>query len=165
MGTRIIALASSSLVVLAVAAGISATSFAQEPKATFQGVWRTVEVVVPGPTGRTFRPEATLAIFHGRHYSRVEVHAEQPRHAAGRPGDGFRRPAARRVGTLRRRSGHLRGERQRHDHDAGDGREESGGDARRGVERLHLPARRRHVDADPGSHARGSESRIRSRSS
>ena len=48
MGTRIIALASSSLVVLAVAAGISATSFAQEPDA-FQGVWRTVEVTVPGP--------------------------------------------------------------------------------------------------------------------
>ena len=34
---------------------------------------------MPGPRGRTFRPEATLAIFHGRHYSRVEVHAEQPR--------------------------------------------------------------------------------------
>ena len=31
------------------------------------------------PAARTFRPEATLAIFHGRHYSRVEVHAEQPR--------------------------------------------------------------------------------------
>ena len=28
---------------------------------------------------RTFKPDATLAIFHGRHYSRVEVHAEQPR--------------------------------------------------------------------------------------
>jgi hypothetical protein len=25
------------------------------------------------------KPGATLAIFHGRHYSRVEVHAEQPR--------------------------------------------------------------------------------------
>ena len=34
---------------------------------------------MPGPAGRTFRPQATLAIFHGRHYSRVEVHAEQPR--------------------------------------------------------------------------------------
>jgi hypothetical protein len=79
MGTRTIALASSSLVVLAVASGISATSFAQEPKAALQGVWRTVEVTVPGPTVRTFKPGATLAIFHGRHYSRVEVHAEQPR--------------------------------------------------------------------------------------
>src|SRR5262249_30324481 len=27
----------------------------------------------------TFKPGATLAIFHGRHYSRVEVHAEHPR--------------------------------------------------------------------------------------
>ena len=55
------------------------TSSAQESHATFQGVWRTLEVVVPGPAARTFRPEATLAIFHGRHYSRIEVHAEQPR--------------------------------------------------------------------------------------
>jgi hypothetical protein len=47
-------------------------------QAAFQGVWRTVEVTVPGPTVRTFKPGATLAIFHGRHYSRVEVHAEQP---------------------------------------------------------------------------------------
>jgi hypothetical protein len=79
MGTWIIALASSSLVVLAVAAGVSATSFAQAPQATFQGVWRTLEVVVPGATARTFKPEAALAIFHGRHYTRIEVHAEQPR--------------------------------------------------------------------------------------
>ena len=34
---------------------------------------------MPGRAARTFRPDATLAIFHGRHYSRVEVHAEQPR--------------------------------------------------------------------------------------
>ena len=34
---------------------------------------------MPGNAPRTFRPEATLAIFHGRHYSRVEVHTEQPR--------------------------------------------------------------------------------------
>jgi hypothetical protein len=50
-----------------------------QPSATFQGVWRTVEVVVPGPPLRTFRSAATLAIFHGRHYSRVELHTEQPR--------------------------------------------------------------------------------------
>ena len=34
---------------------------------------------MPGAPARTFKPDATLAIFHGRHYSRVEVHAEQPR--------------------------------------------------------------------------------------
>ena len=52
---------------------------ANDPRAAFQGVWRTAEVVVQGPTPQVFRPEATLAIFHGRHYSRVEVHAERPR--------------------------------------------------------------------------------------
>jgi hypothetical protein len=52
---------------------------ANEPRAAFEGVWRTAEVVVPGPAPQTFRPGATLAIFHGRHYSRVEVHAEGSR--------------------------------------------------------------------------------------
>jgi hypothetical protein len=83
MGTQIIALVSSCVVVLAVVASISATSFAPESKAAFQGVWRTLEVTVPGPTARTLRPEATLAIFHGQHYSRVEIHAEQPRALLG----------------------------------------------------------------------------------
>ena len=45
----------------------------------FEGVWKTVEVVVPGPTPQTFRPAAMLAIFHGKHYSRVEVHVEGAR--------------------------------------------------------------------------------------
>jgi hypothetical protein len=52
---------------------------AEAPNAPLQGVWRTVEVVVPGPAGVTHKPAATLAIFHGRHYSRVEVHADEPR--------------------------------------------------------------------------------------
>ena len=52
---------------------------AEAPRAPFEGVWRTLEVVVQGPKPQTFRPEATLAIFHGKHYSRVEVHAERPR--------------------------------------------------------------------------------------
>lgn len=30
-----------------------------------------------GTAGRTFTPEATLATFDGRHYSRIEVHTEQ----------------------------------------------------------------------------------------
>jgi len=53
---------------------------ANDPRAAFDGVWRTVDVVVGG-TGhqQTFRPGATLAIFHGTHYSRVEVHAEGAR--------------------------------------------------------------------------------------
>ena len=52
---------------------------ASDSPATFEGVWKTVEVVVPGPTPQTFRSVATLAIFHGRHYSRVEVHVEGSR--------------------------------------------------------------------------------------
>jgi hypothetical protein len=64
--------------IVAMVAGRSAAPSAAEPNAAVQGVWRTVEVVVPA-AGRTFKPGATLAIFHGRHYSRVEVHAEQPR--------------------------------------------------------------------------------------
>ena len=52
---------------------------ASESTAAFEGVWKTVEVVVPGPTPQTFRSAATLAIFHGKHYSRVEVHAEGAR--------------------------------------------------------------------------------------
>lgn len=63
------------LVLLAMAVTLAAN----EPRAAFDGVWRTIEVTVPGLMPQTFRPIATLAIFHGRHYSRVEVHAEQPR--------------------------------------------------------------------------------------
>ncbi len=65
--------------IVVVAAGMSVSPAAQEHTAMLQGAWRTVEVIVPGATTRTLRPEATLAIFHGRHYSRVEVHAEQAR--------------------------------------------------------------------------------------
>jgi hypothetical protein len=46
-----------------------------------EGVWRTVEVTATGPNGGVFKPQANLAIFSGRHYSRTEVHAEQPRPA------------------------------------------------------------------------------------
>ena len=52
-----------------------------------EGVWRTVEVVIPS-SAQTFKPGATLAIFHGRHYSRVEVHAR--RSAPGAEGSGGR---------------------------------------------------------------------------
>lgn len=65
--------------IAAVVAGMAGRPSAEEANTTFQGVWRTLEVNVSGPGARTFRPEATLAIFHGRHYSRIEVHAEQPR--------------------------------------------------------------------------------------
>ena len=64
--------------IIATVAGRSATPAAAESNAALQGAWRTVEVAVPGAPGRTYKPLSTLAIFHGRHYSRVEVHAEQP---------------------------------------------------------------------------------------
>ena len=64
--------------IVAMVAGKTAAPFAAEPNAAIQGVWRTLEVVVAGAAARTYRPLSTLAIFHGRHYSRVEVHAEQP---------------------------------------------------------------------------------------
>jgi len=73
---------------LSVVSGIFATVVAltaNDSRAAFEGVWRTVEVVVAGPTPQTFRPGATLAIFHGKHYSRVEVHAEGPRPALKDP--------------------------------------------------------------------------------
>ena len=79
MVTNSIAFASSAGLMLALFASLAGTSFAQEPQAALQGVWRTVEVVVPGAPAQIYRPDATLAIFQGRHYSRVEVHGEQAR--------------------------------------------------------------------------------------
>jgi len=64
---------------LVAAIAMIGTPSAQEAKTTFQGVWKTLEVAVPGPVAQTFKPGATLAMFHGRHYSRIEVHADQPR--------------------------------------------------------------------------------------
>ena len=78
MTTRSKIVISCGALIVAIVAGRSAAPSAAESNAALQGVWRTLEVVVPGTPARTFRPEATLAIFHGRHYSRVEVHAEQP---------------------------------------------------------------------------------------
>ncbi|MEO8596788.1 MAG: hypothetical protein ABI759_25945 [Candidatus Solibacter sp.] len=52
---------------------------ASDSSTAFEGVWKTVEVIVPGPTPQTFRSAATLAIFHGKYYSRVEVHVEGAR--------------------------------------------------------------------------------------
>ena len=60
-------------------AGTALRLTAAAPRAAFEGVWRTMEVVVSSPMPQTFRPDTTLAVFHGRHYSRVEVHAEGSR--------------------------------------------------------------------------------------
>jgi hypothetical protein len=93
------------LLLFTVAALILTTSItapqAQEQHAALQGVWRTVEVTVAGSPGGTFRPAATLAIFHGRHFSRVEVHAGS-RVRCWRIPHGVRRRIASHVGTIRR---------------------------------------------------------------
>jgi hypothetical protein len=78
-------LMSCAAVIVSIVAGRTIAPSAAESNAAIQGVWRTLEVVVAGAAGRTFKPDATLAIFHGRHYSRVEVHAEQPRPLLGNP--------------------------------------------------------------------------------
>lgn len=67
MGPRSTAIASFSALILALVSGVGATPVAHDQSSPFEGVWRTIEVVVPGDAPRTFRPEATLAIFHGRH--------------------------------------------------------------------------------------------------
>ena len=76
---RVLMSVSVGVAMLVIGTGATLTANDKDPRAAFQGVWRTVEVVVPGPTPRIFRPTATLAIFHGGHYSRVEVHAEGSR--------------------------------------------------------------------------------------
>ena len=49
-----------------------------------EGVWRTAEVTVTGPGARTIdRIQPNLAIITGKHYSRVEIHAEGTRPSLG----------------------------------------------------------------------------------
>jgi hypothetical protein len=72
-------LASLSVGVAVLVAGTALQLTAAAPRAALEGVWRTVEVVVQGPTPQVLGPGATLAVFHGRHYSRVEVHADRAR--------------------------------------------------------------------------------------
>jgi hypothetical protein len=55
---------------------------ARPARGPVEGVWQTVEVTVTGPGARTIairEPRPNLLIVAARHYSRVEVHAEQPR--------------------------------------------------------------------------------------
>jgi hypothetical protein len=54
---------------------------AQSKTGSMQGVWRVVEVTIPGPEPRTiaFSNRPNLTIITPRHYSRVEVQADGPR--------------------------------------------------------------------------------------
>jgi hypothetical protein len=72
--------ASSIVVAIWVVAICAATGVpAQAEEAPLQGVWQVVEVAMTGPGARVVKPHSTLIIFSGRHYSRTEVHSEQPR--------------------------------------------------------------------------------------
>jgi hypothetical protein len=53
----------------------------QSKAGTIEGVWRVVEVTIPGPDPRTiaFSGRPNLTIITPRHYSRVEVQADGPR--------------------------------------------------------------------------------------
>ena len=54
----------------------------QSKRDSIQGAWQAVEVTVTGPEARTItipEPRPNLIVFTGRHYSRVEIHAEGPR--------------------------------------------------------------------------------------
>lgn len=103
MSTYSKVLASLSVAAAILIAGTAVRVTAVAPPAALEGVWRTVQVVVQGPAPQTFTPGATLAIFHGRHYSRVEVHAEGPRPM-------LKDPAAASAGELRATWGPFVGE-------------------------------------------------------
>jgi hypothetical protein len=64
--------------VLALAAGIMSTSVRPRLERDVSGVGGLSRRGA-GAGRPHVRPDATLAIFHGRHYSRIEVQAEQPR--------------------------------------------------------------------------------------
>jgi len=68
-------------VALIVAVLASQGTAAQSSAASIQGVWRIVDATVTGPGARTipFGERPNLTIITARHYSRVEVQADQPR--------------------------------------------------------------------------------------
>jgi hypothetical protein len=61
---------------LALTLGLSGAS----KPGSIQGSWRTIEVTIPGPNGRTVTSvQPNLTILTNKHYSRVEVHSDAPR--------------------------------------------------------------------------------------
>ena len=68
-------------VALIVAVLASQGTAAQSMRPSIQGVWRIVDATVTGPAARTilFGERPNLTIITARHYSRVEVQADQPR--------------------------------------------------------------------------------------
>jgi hypothetical protein len=72
-----------SLIVVGLLGTLLAGGAAARPaRGPLEGVWQAVEVTMTGPSARTIaihEPRPNLLIVAARHYSRVEVHAEQPR--------------------------------------------------------------------------------------
>ena len=54
--------------------------FASVSKPSIEGVWRPVEIRMPGPNGQTITPDQpSLDVITAKHYSRVEIHSSGPR--------------------------------------------------------------------------------------
>jgi hypothetical protein len=69
-------------VVLLLGTLLAGGAAAPRARGPLEGVWQTVEVTMTGPGARTIvirEPRPNLLIVAASHYSRVEVHAEQPR--------------------------------------------------------------------------------------
>jgi hypothetical protein len=49
------------------------------------GTWQVVEVTMTAPQPQTVKPQPNLTIFCGNHYSRTEIHANEPRPALQDP--------------------------------------------------------------------------------
>jgi hypothetical protein len=73
----------SSLAILVGVALVGVTALSAQSKHTgLEGAWQVAEVRVTGPDARTIaipEPRPNLIVFTGRHYSRVEIHADGPR--------------------------------------------------------------------------------------
>jgi hypothetical protein len=69
-----------SIVSFSLALFIGTVVAAQSKPTSIQGVWQVVEVTTTGPDARKItQVPGNLTIITARHYSRVEVHTDQPR--------------------------------------------------------------------------------------
>jgi hypothetical protein len=64
---------------MVVAIGAIAGVALRAEEGSVQGVWQVAEVTMGDAGAHVVKPHSTLIIFSGKHYSRTEVHSEQPR--------------------------------------------------------------------------------------
>ena len=68
------------LAVTAIGGFTGATVASRSTSPSIEGVWRTVEVTMTGPSARTIRSvQPNLTIITAKHYSHMELHSEAPR--------------------------------------------------------------------------------------